>query len=806
MPTPNPHPSPFPVHPSPITRAHSAINQAKPINHCKAALTAQSAINQAKPINRCKAALTARSAINQAKPILTTLFLLSCSTVSHLPADELLYTGTRRTTVTDAPPSPLLDAAVSKAKIAFVSPPNNALFGSSRYRTPLPVGLWAYNAFVADTTGLRRWLYRTFAATPIFISTVNPALRADIASNTLRNYGYFDNRVTYHVDTLSSGRKASLSYTLRLGPPWRYGPIAYLPFTPPLDSLVRSTWDDRLLHTADQFSYQSLIDERNRLFTLFREHGYYYFRPDMIRFEADTLQQRGLAHLRIGLSPSLPSYVLKPWYIGDTHLHITGGDTLRPPIRPQVIVPRIALHRGAPYSPTTQDATQRDLLRLGLFSSVVLSYVPRDSLSLTDTLDVYLTAQLERPYELSLEGNLTTKSNAQTGPAIVASLSRKNLLRFAETLQLRFQGSYEWYTRHRSSPASTVNSFELSAEGSLSVPQLLVPHLSRSYYRWPMSTTSRLYVDWLHRGGYFRMLAFGGNLTYAFFTSEALSHSATPFRLTFNTLDHTTHRFDSIMTANPAIGLSFRDQFIPAMSYAITYDNSGRHPRHPAKVTLSVSSAGAVTSLIYAAAGHPFRERDKTLLRTPYAQFVKGFVEACRYHHLGSRHVVATRLIAGLLYAYGNSTVPPFSEQFHVGGADDLRAFTLRGIGPGSYHSSGRYAYIDHTGDLKLEANAEWRFPLVGQLHGALFADAGNVWLLRPDADRPGAQFRWRTLGRDLAVGTGLGLRYNLKVLLLRADVGIPLHLPYATSRRGYYNVPHFTRALCFHLAVGYPF
>ena len=191
-------------------------------------------------------------------------------------------------------------------------------------------------------------------------------------------------------------------------------------------------------------------------------------------------------------------------------------------------------------------------------------------------------------------------------------------------------------------------------------------------------------------------------------------------------------------------------------------------------------------------------------------------MEACRYYHLAPRHTLATRFIAGIIYAYGNSSqlgddktysfITPFSEQFHAGGANDIRAFPLRGIGPGSYHSSGRYAYINHTGDVKLEANAEWRFPLVGQLSGALFLDAGNVWTLRHVNTLPGGQLRWKTFGQDIALGTGIGLRYNLRVLLLRADIGIPLHAPYDTGKRGYYNIPHFTQGLCFHLGVGYPF
>ena len=735
------------------------------------------------------------------------LLQVSCSTVSRLPEGELLYTGTRRVTVEDDSAAPLRDEAVGEAKVAFVSPPNNALFGSSRYRSPLPIGLWTYNAFVDDSVGLRHWLFRTFAVQPILISTVNPGLRAEVAENTLRNFGYFDSYVDHHTDTLADGRKAKLSYTMHLGEAWRYGPIEYLPMTQRIDSLVATTHERRLVHEGDQFSYVGLVGERNRLFTLLREQGYYYFRSDMLSIEADTLLQPHRASLRIGLQPQVPPYALRPWYIGTTRLSILGDTTHAEPIRTEVLAPRVLLARGDAYSVTAQDATQRDLYRLGVFSSVTLNYVPRDTLYRSDTLDAYISALLEKPYELSLEANLTAKSNEQVGPGFVASLSRKNLLRLAETLQLRFKGSYEWQTnRTLRREGSVVNSFELEADASMSVPQLLFPGGYYYHYRWPVSTTARLYADWLNRGGYFRMLAFGGNLTYAFSSSPVLTHTVTPFRLTFNTLQRTTHRFDSVMTANPAIGLSFRNQFVPAISYTVVYDNMARHPRHPSKFTLSLTSAGGITSLVYAAMGHPLRDTDKTLMGTPYAQFAKATVEACCYYRLAPEQVLATRLIVGALYPYGNSRVSPFSEQYYVGGANDLRAFPLRGIGPGSYRHSGRYAYIDRTGDLKLEANAEWRFPLAGQLHGALFVDAGNVWLLRADAARPGSRFRWRTLAHDLALGTGLGLRYNLKMLLLRADVGVPIHIPYATSKRGYYNVPHFGKGLCFHFGVGYPF
>ena len=764
--------------------------------------------------------------------------MTACSTVKHLPEGELLYTGTQAITVTNDTRAPLHDQAIGEAKVAFVSPPNNALFGSSRYRTPFPLGLWAYNAFVGDSTGLRHWLFRTFATQPIYISTVNPAFRAEVAENTLRNYGYFDSYVDYRVDTLPDGRRAKLSYTLHLGEAWRYGKVEYINFAPAMDSLIRSTWPLRVLREGNQLSYASISGERNRLFMLFREQGYYYYRPEMIILLADTTQVRGQAIMRVTTPTDLPSYATKPWHVGHTYLSIyhmpdepltdtlTNGSITylyhakRIPIRQALLSSRITYAHGDLYSVTAQNTTQRDLNRLGILSGVNISYTPRDSTYTSDTLDVYINTLLKPPYELSLEANLTAKSNDQVGPGIVTSFSRKNLLRMAEVIQLRVKGSYEWQTnRTLRREGSVVNSFELGADLSMSAPQLLFPGGYDHPYERPVSTTIRLYTDWFNRGGFFRMLAFGGNLTYALSTSEVLTHSITPFSLTFNTLEYTTQRFDSIMTANPIIGLSFRNQFVPSASYTLTYDNvnatskrtpardrADDAPRHPSRITFTLSSAGILTSLLYAGAGHPFSERGKSLLGTPYAQYIKGYAEVCRYYRLASRHTLATRLIGGLLYAYGNSTVAPFSEQFHVGGASDIRAFPLRGIGPGSYHSSERYAYIDHTGDVKLEANVEWRFPLVGQLGGALFVDTGNVWTLRGDDSRAGAQIRLKTFADDIALGTGIGLRYNLRVLLLRTDVGIPLHIPYDTGKRGYYNVPHFLRGLCFHFGVGYPF
>ena len=165
--------------------------------------------------------------------------------------------------------------------------------------------------------------------------------------------------------------------------------------------------------------------------------------------------------------------------------------------------------------------------------------------------------------------------------------------------------------------------------------------------------------------------------------------------------------------------------------------------------------------------------------------------------------------MAGVAYSYGNSITTPYSEQFYIGGANSIRAFTVRSLGPGSYHpkESDRNSYLDQTGDFKMEANVEFRFPLMGDLHGALFVDAGNIWLLKNDPNRPGGTLKWKGLLNEVALGTGFGLRYDLKFIILRADLGIAIHTPYPNpDKPHYYNISSFKDGLGFHLAIGYPF
>lgn len=760
------------------------------------------------------------------------VWLAACSTTKNLAEGETLYIGMRKTTVTGGDDTPMGKKALAEATAAITVAPNNAVFGSGSMRWHFPVGLWVYNRFQHCEKGIGRWIFNKLASDPVYLSTVNPDTRVKVASNLLHDYGYFNGKVTYEVDSTDHPRKARLKYRIDMGQGYLLDSIAYEGFSPRADSLIHATYADRIIRRDDPFDVTKLNEERERLVSLFRNNGYYYYRSDFITFLADTLIRPGYVNLKIVPKKSVPPEALRPYYIGHTSVYMTGHngepptDSLKtrnftvyfagdkPGLRFGVLRKRFLYRAGEKYSQQRQDYTQEALARLGVFKFNEFQYIPRSDGS--DTLDIRVNSVFDLPYDSELELNVTTKSTKQTGPGAIFNLSRRNFRGMGASLNLELKGSYEWQTSSTvDGESSVMNSYELGAALSLNFPRLVLPWVRDRIdpFRFPSETNFKIYVDQVNRARYFKMLSFGGEVSYSFQPSRSMKHTVTPLHLAFNKLQNRTARFDSIARQNPMLFYSLDDQFIPSVSYTLTYDNSYRKKKSRVWWENSVTSAGNVTSLIYAAFGKRFGERDKKFLGTPFAQFLKFSSEIRHLYEFSEYHQLATRLMGGVIWAYGNKTIAPYSEQFYVGGANSIRAFTIRSIGPGRFHpaENATYSYVDETGDIKLEANVEYRFRILsnlmgGNLNGAVFLDAGNVWLMRKDEARPGAEFTLNRFFDSIALGTGVGIRYDLSFLVLRLDWGIALHVPYETVKPGYYNIPKFKDGMGIHFAIGYPF
>lgn len=770
------------------------------------------------------------------KCLVVTLLLTGCSVTKNLPEGEVLYTG-EKTVVLNQSKTKVGKTAMTEIEAALNKTPSTKMLWGF---LPVPFKMWMYNDFVKYKKGIGKWMFNRFAANPpIFISTVNPEVRMKVATNLLHDYGYFAGNVTY--ETLVNKKdslKADIRYTVDMKTPYFIDTVYYQRFTSETLRIMDRGRRMSYLTRGEQFNVVELDAERSRISGLLRNRGYFYFRPDYMTYQADTtLVSGGNVSLRLIPLPGLPAAAQRQYYVGNTTVHFLGKNGEAPndslmyqnlnihyydklQVRPKMLYRWLhyqayvknaqmrASNRTRLYSQHRQERIQERLSQLGLFSFFDLQYSPRDTTATCDTLDVKIQATFAKPLDAELELNVVTKSNDQTGPGASFGLTRNNVFGGGESWNVKLKGSYEWQTGG-GEKNSLMNSWEFGLSTALTFPRVVFPHLGGREFDFPASTTFRLYIDQLNRAKYYKLLSFGGNATYDFQPSTTSKHSLTPFKLTFNVLQHTEKAFEEIATANPALYISLQNQFIPAMEYTYTYDNASvRSVNNPIWWQSTVTSAGNLTSLIYRAFGQPFNRQEKSLLGASFAQFMKLNTEFRYLWNLDKNNKIASRIAVGALFTYGNKTIAPYSEQFYVGGANSIRAFTVRSIGPGGYHpKKSDYSYLDQTGTSRLEANVEYRFRIFKSLWGATFLDAGNVWLLRKDEARPDSQLQLKTFAKQIALGTGIGARYDMGILVFRLDFGIPLHLPYDTGRTGYYNVTgSFYKNLGIHFAIGYPF
>lgn len=761
--------------------------------------------------------------------LLLCLLCLSCSTTKNLPEGAVLYTGISKIDIQNEDVSEAGRSTVEELEAALDYPPNNALLGSSSVRMPFPFGLWVYNAFVNKEGKLSRWIFNKLAAKPVLISTVNPEVRVKVARNLLNEYGYFNGATAYElVPDKKDPRKAKIAYQITMNQPYTIDSIYYVRMRNRVDSLLPRVSSERLIRKGDNFNVVRLQEERERIADMLRDNGYYYFRPEYMVYQADTTITPGKVSLRVVRKDGMPRNALIPWKLGKIDFYLHGYRNERPTdsirykdltihyegklrVRPSALYNRLYFRPGDRYSQIQQERSQTALARLGIFRYSEFQYAPRDTMRRQDTLDLRINTVYDLPLDGELELNVTAKSNDQVGPGAVFSVTKRNMFGGGETFGVKLRGSYEWQTGNKlDAGGSKINSYELGLSTTLTFPRLLFPTLGKRDLNFPATTTFRIYADQMNRARFFKMLSFGGDASYEFQPSATSHHSVTPFKLAYNLLQRTTAEFDSIADNNKALMKSLQDQFVPSMSYTYTYDDSPiTSKRHHVWLQGSITQAGLLMDAAYAIAGKAFNKEGKKLFGNPFAQFIKGTVEARYNYMLGENQRLVGRIMAGAIYSYGNARTAPYNEQFYVGGANSVRAFTIRSIGPGRYYQSSdenKYAYIDRTGDLKFEANLEYRFPIMGDLHGATFLDCGNIWLLREDPDRPGGRLKAGHFFKDLALGTGFGIRYDMDFLVIRFDVGIGLHLPYETGKSGYYNLPRFKDGMGYHFAIGYPF
>ncbi|MGM9799721.1 MAG: BamA/TamA family outer membrane protein [Muribaculaceae bacterium] len=754
---------------------------------------------------------------NKIKYILYALIALvisGCSTTRRIEADEMLYTGVKDVEFAGSvTPEVCVQDEIELA--VDVAPNKYTITPSMR----IPIGLWVYNNWNPEAGGLKGWMYRKLVEEPVLVSDVRPEVRTKMIDEILADNGYFRGSSSYTLNQGKNKKKASITYTVNSGPAYKLDSIIMLPDTCRLYHLIDSVAArDSYLQKGSRYCVDSLTIVRNRITNGVRNRGYYYFRPEYIEYLADSLQNRGNITLKLCLSKSVPQEALNEYVTGNVTIltrRYEGGGTpdtiatirgtiiqMQPSkLRHEIIPECVSFRSGRTFSVRQMDRTHTRLSRLGIFNSISMDIQP-DTTAAKPTLDVLIDCTFDSPLETSIEVGAAYKSNNYLGPGATFSVTNKNLFGGGEQLTVGLNGSYEWQTGTGSS--SLLNSYEIGLNTSLAFPRLIAPKFIPRRNRNLNWTRFGLSADLLNRPHYFKMAQFDASVSYDWYPSRYSSSTFTPIKFTYTKLINTTEAFDSIVAENRAIEQSFRSQYIPQVIYSYTYSRAF-DSKNSINFNVTLQEAGNVFWGIYELCGS---KGEKQLFGTPFSQFVKGSVQLVYNRRLFGNHHLVTRVATGAAHAYGNASQVPYSEQFYVGGASSIRAFTVRSIGPGSYHVDEETAngYFDQTGTFKFEFNTEYRFPLYGPLGGALFIDAGNVWLIKEDPDRRGGTLKASRFFKDLALGTGVGLRFDIGMIVVRGDLGIGIHAPYDTGKSGYFNMKSFGKALAFHLAIGYPF
>ena len=761
----------------------------------------------------------------------------------NIPEGDQLFTGLKAINYDDCEQDDNFTQTQEEVEAALATAPNGAIFGSSYYRLPFSWRVSVWNKYHDKDTKFAQWMTKNLGRQPVLMSWVNPELRAQVAQGVLRNNGYFNGQVGYEIIQKKNPKTAKIAYDVHPGRLYRLDSIGYFDFPAEADSLIRLTLDEAAIHKNDPFAVSRLDAERQRISTLLRNNGFYYYQPSYASYLADTFVVDGKAQLQLRMAKDVPVEATHKWYIGKVNINMKKtfmeqptdsisrrSFTIRfsgknPPIRARVLMADMKLRPRQLFSYDNYQQSVAKINAMGLFSMTDFTFTPRDTTASCDTLDLTLNCVFDKPWDHYIETNFNARTIGRMGPELRMGVTRRNAFRGGELIDINVHGSYEWSTQG----GSQMNNYEYGADASIEFPRIIAPFFGgnrvqrdkegrvvrrKRFYSTP-TTLAKASTDIIYRPDYYKMHVVSGEWTYRWQTSAQSSHEFSPLTVKYQYMNTKTDTFDSIMAKNPYLMGTMEDYFTPEMRYTYTY-TSPSNLSNPIRWETTLTESGNFVSLVYLLKGNSWNEKDKKLFKNPYSQFLKLETDFAKTWTFDSHSSLVAHLNAGYIYAYGNSNWVPITEMFYVGGANSIRAFPVRGIGPGAFPGidNKAYSYLMQNGDVKLVLNLEYRRQLFGNLYGALFLDSGNVWYTNEDFNGVeefneifrDSRFRLKNLFNDMALGTGVGLRYDLGFLVLRLDWGYALHVPYDTGKSGYFNVKGFKDNQTLHFAIGYPF
>jgi len=723
------------------------------------------------------------------------VFMYACGIKKHIPENKRLYTGASIEIKADSTVEKI-DELKTDLSSVLSKQPNTKFLG-------MHLGLYYFYKNQQEKTNfLNKWLYKKFGQKPVYQSDINELENKEILKNKLENYGFFYSSISSNFT--EKEQEASITYNLKIPAPYKIANYKIDSMVSPIYNDVKSLTKTAIIKEDMRFDLAALKLERQRLDTELKQKGYYNFNSDFLLFEADTnIVNTKKFDLFLKLKSQVPKKSTVPYKVKSINIYpnyklkdSTGVRKVRFKDKsyyqdsvffdPKYLDEFITLKENEYYNPLTSKNTARRLSSIGTYKFVNIQYKEIED-ALTDSVgsleaNIFLSPLTKRAIRAELQA--VTKSNNFAGPELALTYSNRNLFTGGETLNISTNIGYE--TQISNSSISGLSSLELGLKGEIVFPRVIAPFaINKDYFDYSIpKTKTSVSATYLNRSDLYTLLSGTALFGYTWNANKYITYEFNPISVNYTRLSNTTDEFQEILDNNSYLESSFDQQFISGLTFSFTYNemtSSTKKQQLYLQTTLDV--AGNSISLFDKKAGET-----NTFLGLEYAQYAKADVDFRYHYNFGNNNeqTIAARLFSGFGYAYGNSDVIPFVKQYYSGGPYSVRAFSIRSLGPGTYDGNNTdddSSYFDKTGNFRLEANLEYRFPIVSILKGAIFADAGNVWNTVSNSDfndEDGNVTDKLTSNfiNELGMGAGFGLRVDVQGFVIRFDLAAPFHDP----------------------------
>ncbi len=693
--------------------------------------------------------------------------------------------------------------------------------------------LWIYNRTNSKDSlkKFNSWLNRKVAEKPTIYSPKTAEKTAESMQFYLNNKGFFDAKVGYKADTKK--QKTVVTYTVKPNRSLLIDSVNFDVDYPDLLTILNKNNSETLLKPGDPVDNTLFDQEKSRISKLFRNKGYAYFYPNYVKFlsydstayKADVttsilpsedggdheIYQVGDVYIYPGFLPTADDANLDTLDMGGGYFFISKGGKLG--IKTKPILNAIFLEKGTTYSQDAYDATNMKLGNLGIYKFVSIRYNKNRLKKNELTFHIFLTPIKKQ--ELGYSFEVYTDNINALGTGVNLNYRNRNFFKGAEVFLISVENGLEFALTREEDDTGVdriFNSIDLSGRADIYFPKFIVPFkLSRNMRNNSPKTRLSLNVDYTKRRNYYTNTLFSASYGYDWQVGKHVRHVLNPASINFLVINEIEQNFQNILDSNIYLANGFVDQFFLGGNYTFVYTGPTFRNGNSWFFKGNVDVAGNTTYL-FDQIIRPNVNFEAFGNKVDYSQYARFDADLRYYNNLGRRSTFASRVTASTGFAFGNSKelgTIPYVKQYSVGGTSSVRAWKLRELGPGSYYQNQdtvRQAY--QAGDFRLEGSIEYRFDIFSALEGALFIDAGNVWTLREDEDRPGSKLSKDFL-KQIAVGFGYGLRFDFSYFVIRLDLAYKLRSPYIDPESGFdrkaFESLRF-RDATFNLAVGYPF